>query len=71
MPFTYRVKAEGYGFGLATYDLDLLISSNYDIKKDRESVMAKIRNQLRKDWQQGYKIISVTKEKKNYLEVKT
>ncbi len=69
MVFTYRVKAVGYGCNLATYDLDFPISSNYDIEEDRESVMAKIRSHLRKNWQQGYKIISVTKEKRNYLEV--
>lgn len=69
MVFTYRIKAVGYGCNLATYSLDFPISSNYDIEKDRESVMKKIRNQLRKNWQQGYKILLVTKEKRNYLEV--
>ena len=62
MVFIYRVKAVGYGCDLATYDLDFPISSNYDIEKDRESVMAKIRKELRKNWQQGYKIISVKLE---------
>lgn len=69
MVFTYRVKAVGYGCDLATYPLHFTISSNYDIEKDRESVMNKVRAQLRKTWQTGYKIISVTKEKKNYMEV--
>ena len=62
MVFTYRVKAVGYGFNLATHSLDFPISSNYDIEADRESVMKKIRDGLRKDWQLGYKIISVTRE---------
>jgi len=65
--YKYRVKAVGFGFGLAKNALNFTVLSNYDIEKDREAVMRKIRNELAKTWQKGFEIKSVTKEEVNYI----
>lgn len=60
--YQYRIKAVGFGFGLARYPLNFTILSNYDIKIYHEEVMNKVRRRLKKEWGTAYEIISVRKK---------
>lgn len=61
MALIYRVKAIGMGRGLERYKLDFIVSSNYDIDKNKSLVMAKIIGELQRNWGNSYEIKSVTK----------
>lgn len=57
----YKVKAVGLGFGFIRYPMEFEILSNFDIETDREMVMQKVRNTIKRTFQ-SYEIISVKKE---------
>lgn len=61
MPIAYRIKALGLGRGQERYQLLFVISSNYDIDKDKEMLMNKVNGELRRNWGDNYIIKSVTK----------
>lgn len=61
MALLYRVKAIGIGLGLRRYPLDFIVSSNYDIDKDKTLVMFKVNGELKRTWGGNYEIKSVTK----------
>jgi len=61
MRMLYRVKAIGMGRGLERYPLDFIISSNYDIDKNKSLVMAKVTGELQRNWGNSYELKTVTK----------
>ena len=63
MRMLYRIKAIGLGTGLKRYKLDFIVSSNYDIDKDKSLVMAKVIGELQRNWGNFYELKSVTKLK--------
>ena len=63
MAMLYRVIAIGMGLGQKQYKLDFIVSSNYDIDKDKPLVMAKVTGELQCNWGNYYELKSVTKLK--------
>ena len=61
MRFLYRVKAIGMGRGLERHKLDFIVSSAYDIDKNKSLVMSRVTSDLQRNWGNKYEIISVTK----------
>ena len=61
MRMLYRIKAIGMGLGLRRYKIDTIISSNYDIDKDKSLVMAKVTGELQRHWGNSYELKTVTK----------
>jgi len=61
MPIAYRIKALGLGRGQERYPLLFVISSNYDIDKDKKMVMNKVEGELRRNWGDNYILKSVEK----------
>lgn len=61
MRMLYRVKAIGMGIGQKRYKLDFIVSSNYDIDKDKSLVMAKVIGELQRNWGNFYDLKSVKK----------
>jgi len=61
MRMLYRVKAIGMGRGLERHNLDFIVSSVYDIDKNKSLVMTRVTGDLQRNWGNKYEIISVTK----------
>jgi len=61
MAMLYRIKAIGLGLGLRRYKLDIIMSSNFDIDKNKSLVMAKVTGELQRNWGNSYELISVKK----------
>ena len=61
MRFLYRVKAIGMGRNDEQHKLDFIVSSVYDIDKNKSLVMSRVTSDLQRNWGNKYEILSVTK----------